>query len=193
MREASLKRESSESRIEVNLNLDGTGKSEIATGVGFFDHMLALFAFNAKIDLGLKARGDLNVDDHHTVEDVGIVLGQALKQALGEKKGIARYGYSLLPMDEALARVVLDISGRPFLVFSATFTKEQLGDLATEMIKEFFRALSVWAGLTLHMEIIYGVNNHHMAEALFKCFGQALFQAKKETGSIVPSTKGFID
>lgn len=193
MRKASLTRESSESRIKVNLNLDGTGKSKIATGVGFFDHMLTLFAFNSKIDLSVEAKGDLEVDDHHTVEDVGIVLGQALRDAFGQKKGIARYGFSLLPMDETLARVVLDICGRPFLVFKAEFTKDKLGDLSTEMITEFFRGASVWAGLTLHMEIIYGANNHHMAEALFKGFGQALYQAKIETGSLVPSTKGVID
>jgi len=193
VRKAALKRESLESNVYVSLNLDGKGQHKIQTGVGFFDHMLELFAFHSQIDLEVEAKGDLRVDDHHTIEDVGIVLGQALKQALGDRLGINRYGFFLLPMDETLARAVVDISGRPTLVFKAEFTQEKAGDMSTEMVREFFYALSIWARLTLHLEILYGKNNHHMIEALFKCFGQALRLAIKKDGDLIPSTKGLLD
>lgn len=193
MRKAEVKRQSLESNVRVLINLDGTGKAKIKTGIGFFDHMLSLLAFHAKLDLEVEASGDLYVDDHHTVEDIGIVFGQALKEALGDRKGIARYGSFLLPMDEVLARAVLDISGRSTLVFRVKFTNERIGELATEMIKEFFLALVDQAGLTLHLEVFYGENNHHIAEAIYKAFGRALQQAFRLEGTEIPSSKGLLD
>ena len=193
MRKAEVKRQSLESNVRVLINLDGTGKAKIKTGIGFFDHMLSLLAFHAKLDLEVEASGDLYVDDHHTVEDIGIVFGQALKEALGDRKGIARYGSFLLPMDEVLARAVLDISGRSTLVFRVKFTNERIGELATEIIKEFFLALVDQAGLTLHLEVFYGENNHHIAEAIYKAFGRTLQQAFKLEGTEIPSSKGLLD
>lgn len=193
MRKAEVKRQSLESNVRVLINLDGTGKAKIKTGIGFFDHMLSLLAFHAKLDLEVEASGDLYVDDHHTVEDIGIVFGQALKEALGDRKGIARYGSFLLPMDEVLARAVLDISGRSTLVYRVKFTNERIGELATEMIKEFFLALVDQAGLTLHLEVFYGENNHHIAEAIYKAFGRALQQAFRLEGTEIPSSKGLLD
>lgn len=193
MRKAEVKRQSLESNVRVLINLDGTGKAKIKTGIGFFDHMLSLLAFHAKLDLEVEASGDLYVDDHHTVEDIGIVFGQALKEALGDRKGIARYGSFLLPMDEVLARAVLDISGRSTLVYRVKFTNERIGELATEMIKEFFLALVDQAGLTLHLEVFYGENNHHIAEAIYKAFGRTLQQAFKLEGTEIPSSKGLLD
>lgn len=193
MRKAEVKRQSLESNVRVLINLDGTGKAKIKTGIGFFDHMLSLLAFHAKLDLEVEASGDLYVDDHHTVEDIGIVFGQALKEALGDRKGIARYGSFLLPMDEVLARAVLDISGRSTLVFRVKFTNERIGELATEMIKEFFLAVVNQAGLTLHLEVFYGENNHHIAEAIYKAFGRTLQQAFKLEGTEIPSSKGLLD
>lgn len=193
MRKAEVKRQSLESNVRVLINLDGTGKAKIKTGIGFFDHMLSLLAFHAKLDLEVEASGDLYVDDHHTVEDIGIVFGQALKEALGDRKGIARYGSFLLPMDEVLARAVLDISGRSTLVYRVKFTNERIGELATEMIKEFFLAVVNQAGLTLHLEVFYGENNHHIAEAIYKAFGRALQQAFRLEGTEIPSSKGLLD
>lgn len=193
MRTAEIKRETKETSVSVNLNLDGTGKTDIDTGVGFLDHMLDLFAFHGSLDLKVHASGDLDVDDHHTVEDIGITLGNAFIKALGDRKGINRYGSFTLPMDEALANVSLDISGRPYLVFQCEFTREQIGMLSTEMIEEFFRAFAVAAGITLHINLLYGKNDHHKAEAIFKAFGHAVKEAVKITGDQLPSTKGYLE
>jgi len=194
MRKASAARQTKETKVSVALDLDGTGKSEISTGIGFFDHMLDLFARHGLIDLAVKAEGDLNVDCHHTVEDVGITLGLALKDALGDKSGIRRYGTFFLPMDEALAMVSLDISARPFLVFDAALPSEKIGDFDSEAAEEFFRAFAFNAGITLHMKALAGSNAHHIAEALFKALGRALREAvsldPREHG--VPSTKGVL-
>ena len=190
-RHASIKRETNETSIELEINLDGKVSSEINTGIGFFDHMLNLFAFHSKIDLKVIAKGDLNVCDHHTIEDVGITLGQAFKEAIGDKNGINRYGTFYVPMDETLALVSLDISNRPFVVFDCDLKREMVGEMATEMVVEFFRAFAFNAGITLHLKVLYGENDHHKIEALFKAFGRALKEAKyvdKENG--LPSTKG---
>lgn len=191
-RVAKLKRITRETNIEMNLNLDGEGCFKGSSGIGFLDHMLTLFAKHGFIDLEFKAEGDLFVDTHHTVEDIAIVLGSSIKEALGSKEGISRYGTSFVPMDETLATVSLDLSGRPFLVYEAAFTTDRIGQLDTEMIEEFFRALAVNGGITLHARVLYGRNNHHMAEALFKALGRALGEAvaldKRVKG--VMSTKG---
>lgn len=176
-REAGKKRSTKETEIYVKINLDGTGKSEISTGIGFFDHMLEGFSRHGLFDITVKVNGDLHVDTHHTIEDTGIVLGQAFLEALGEKKGIKRYGSCLLPMDETLAMCAVDLSGRPYLNFQADFTTERIGNLDTEMIKEFFYAFSYSAMMNLHLKILDAGNNHHMAEALFKCFAKALMEA----------------
>jgi imidazoleglycerol-phosphate dehydratase len=193
MRTAEIDRETKETKIHVSLNLDGSGKTDIDTGIGFLDHMLELMAFHGRFDLSIKAKGDLDVDDHHTVEDCGIALGTAVKEALGDRVGIARYGSFTLPMDEALASVSLDISGRPYLVFNVKFTREQLGMLSTEMIEEFFRAFAVNSGITLHINLHYGENDHHKAEAVFKAFGHALAEAVKIIGNELPTTKGYLE
>ena len=177
MRTAEIERQTLETNIQLCLNLDGEGKTEIETGIGFLDHMLVLLAKHAFFDLSVKASGDLAVDSHHTVEDCGIVLGQALKQAIGNKTGIHRYGGCFLPMDEALAHVVLDFSGRPLLVWRAEVPKVVLGNLETEMIEEFFRAVAAESGLTLHVRLLYGQNTHHIIEAIFKAFARALAEA----------------
>ena len=180
-----------ETSIKLDINLDGSGKGEINTGIGFFDHMLNLFAFNSKIDLNVVAKGDLEICDHHTIEDIGITLGEAFKEALGDKAGINRYGTFYIPMDETLALVSLDISNRPFLVFDCDFKREKVGEMATEMVVEFFRAFAFNAGITLHLKVLYGENDHHKIEALFKALGRAVKEAKfrcEENG--VPSTKG---
>ena len=189
---ASVNRKTSETDIALTLNLDGSGKWQIATGVGFFDHMLSGFARHGFFDLGLKAEGDLEVDCHHTIEDTGIVLGTAIRQALGDKKGIRRFGSVMLPMDECLALCAIDLSGRPFFVMDAEFTAERIGDMDTEMIREFFYAVSYGVGMNLHLKILTGGNNHHMAEALFKAFGKALDEASAFDPRItdVLSTKG---
>lgn len=174
---ASCKRTTKETDISITLNLDGTGKNEIHTGIGFFDHMLNGFARHGLFDLKVDVKGDLEVDCHHTIEDTGIVLGQAIAQALGDKAGIKRYGHMILPMDETLALCAVDLSGRPYLKYDADFTVEKLGDLDTEMIKEFFYAVSYGAMMNIHLKIMDGENNHHMAEALFKSFGKALDMA----------------
>lgn len=178
-RTASVKRTTKETDIEMILNLDGTGKTDIQTGVGFFDHMLEGFARHGLFDLTVRAKGDLEVDCHHTVEDTGIVLGTAISQALGDKAGICRYGNFMLPMDEALILCAVDLSGRPYLNFDAAFTPGSIGDLDTEMIREFFYAVSYSAKMNLHLKMLDGRNNHHIAEALFKGFGRALLQAVK--------------
>ena len=185
-------RKTKETNIKISINLDGSGKTDIQTGVGFFDHMLDGFARHGLFDLDVKVEGDLNVDCHHTVEDTGIVLGKAIAEALGDKKGIKRYGSFMLPMDETLALCAIDLSGRPYMNFKADFTVEKLGDLDTEMIREFFYAISYSAGMNLHLKVMDGFNNHHMAEALFKAFGKALDMATMEEPRMkdVWSTKG---
>jgi imidazoleglycerol-phosphate dehydratase len=191
-RQSEMKRKTGETDICLTLHMDGTGASDIETGIGFFDHMLNLFARHGLMDLKVKAMGDLEVDAHHTVEDVGIVLGQAVKEALGEKKSIRRYGTAHVPMDEALAMVALDLSGRPFLVFDAQFSADRVGQMDTELVEEFFRAVAFHAGITLHIKVFYGSNNHHMIEAIFKAFGRALDEATRADERIlgVMSTKG---
>lgn len=190
-RYSKIDRNTKETNITLELELDGEGNSEIDTGVGFFDHMLTLFAFHGKMDLNIKAKGDLNVCDHHTVEDVGIALGEAFKKSIGDKKGINRYGTFYIPMDETLALASIDISNRPYLVFDCDFKREKVGEMATEMVGEFFRAFAFNAGVTLHLKVIYGENDHHKIEALFKALGRAIKEAKlinPENG--LPSTKG---
>ena len=192
MRTATCVRKTKETEIQVTLNLDGTGKNEIHTGIGFFDHMLDGFARHGLFDLQVSVKGDLDVDCHHTVEDTGIVLGTAIREALGDKAGIKRYGHIILPMDETLALCALDLSGRPYLKFHADFTTEKIGELDTEMIKEFFYAVSYSAMMNIHLKIMDGENNHHMAEALFKSFGKALDMATMEEPRIKEAwtTKG---
>ncbi|HIG0356148.1 imidazoleglycerol-phosphate dehydratase HisB [Clostridium sporogenes] len=189
---AKIYRKTSETEVKSEINLYGEGKYDIKTGIGFFDHMLNLMARHGLIDLKLEAKGDLQVDYHHTVEDVGIVLGQSFKEALGDKKGIKRYGTSFVPMDEALASVSIDLSGRPYIVCDFNFTVEKLGEMDTELVEEFLRALAFNAGITLHARVLYGKNNHHMIEAVFKALGRALREAvdKDERINGVMSTKG---
>jgi imidazoleglycerol-phosphate dehydratase len=193
MRSASVSRRTAETDVAVSIALDGTGKAEISTGVGFLDHMLELFARHGLFDLTVKVTGDLHVDQHHTVEDTGIALGQAILEALGDKKGIIRYADIHMPMDETLTRIALDISGRPFLVFNATFPTEKIGVFDTELVREFFQAFAIHAGLTLHVETLYGLNSHHIAESCFKGLARTLRRAvtvdPREEGR-VPSTKG---
>src|SRR5437773_8864646 len=193
MRKATVKRKTKETDVEVEVNLDGTGVGAIATGIGFFDHMLDLLARHSLIDVTVKARGDLHIDHHHTTEDVGIALGQALKQALGDMKGITRYASVHMPMDEALTRVAIDISGRPFLVFKAQFSRDKVGAFDTELVQEWFQAFAMNAGLTLHVETLCGSNDHHIAESCFKGLARALRAAvaiDPRAANEVPSTKG---
>lgn len=194
MRQAEVKRATKETKLAVSLCLDGEGRSELKTGIPFFDHMLEQIGRHGQFDLSIDCEGDLEVDSHHTIEDTGLALGQALKEALGDKAGITRYGHSYVPMDECLARVALDLSGRPYLYFDAKFPYEYLGTYSCEMTKEFFRAVASAAGITLHMEILHGENAHHMTEALYKAFGRALRQAVSQDPSIkgIPSTKGIL-
>ena len=192
MRESVLERNTNETQVKVGVNLDQKEKGSIGTGIGFFDHMLELFAFRAGITLDVVCKGDLHIDGHHTVEDVGITLGQAISKALGDKKGITRYGQASIPMDESLASCVLDISGRAYLVFDAAFPSERAGDMDTELVEEFFRALCTQAGITLHISLVYGRNTHHMIEAMFKAFGCAFGQAILVSGQGVSSTKGVL-
>ena len=191
-RSAIVERITKETQITVELNLNGQGMTDISTGIGFFDHMLSGFARHGLFDLKVKVNGDLDVDCHHTIEDTGIVLGQAIQKALGEKKGIKRYGHFVLPMDETLALCAIDLSGRPYLNYDASFTTERIGEMDTEMIREFFYAVSYSAAMNLHLKILDGINNHHMAEALFKAFGKALDMAVMEEPRMkdVWSTKG---
>ena len=192
-RRATVKRVTKETDIEVTVALDGKGISNIATGIGFFDHMLDLLARHSRIDITVKAKGDLHIDHHHTTEDVGIALGQAVKQALGDMKGITRYADVHVPMDEALTRVAIDVSGRPFLVFKATFGRDKVGTFDTELVEEWFRAFAVNCGVTLHVETLYGTNDHHIAESCFKGLARALrvaFAIAPRAAGEVPSTKG---
>ncbi len=193
MRKSTVERRTKETEITVSVNLDGSGKAEISTGVGFFDHMLEQVARHGLVDLTIEAKGDTHIDDHHTVEDVGIALGQALKQALGEMKGVTRYADTHLPMDEALTRCAIDLSGRPYLVWNVEFSRAKIGEFDTELFREFFQALAQNAGMTLHIETLYGRNNHHIAESCFKAFARSLRAAvaidARQEGR-VPSTKG---
>ena len=193
MRTARVERRTNETEITVTVDLDGTGKGSFSTGVGFFDHMLDQLSRHSLIDMSVTATGDLHIDDHHTVEDVGIALGQAILKALGDRRGIVRYADSYLPMDEALTRAAVDVSGRPFLVFNTTFPTPKIGSFDTELVLEFFRAFAMNAGLTLHVETLYGVNSHHIAESCFKAVARALRTAvavDPRTAGEIPSTKG---
>jgi imidazoleglycerol-phosphate dehydratase len=193
MRSASVERKTKETDIRVEVNLDGTGKSDISTGIGFLDHMLDQVARHGLVDLKITAKGDLHIDQHHTVEDTGIALGQAVRKALGDLKGVTRYAEAFLPMDETLTRVTLDISGRPFLVFRTTFHTPKIGEFDTQLVREFFQAFSMNAGITLHVETLYGENDHHIAESCFKGLARALRAGvaidPRRSGEI-PSTKG---
>lgn len=195
MRSAVIERSTKETKIKLELSLDGSGSYEINTRVGFFDHMLTHIAKHGFLDLTVSAQGDLEVDAHHTVEDVGIVFGQALKKSCGDKLGISRYGHAIIPMDEALALVALDLSGRPFLRFDADLGKGHLGGFDLELVKEFFQAVAVQAGMNLHIRLLNGDNLHHCAEAIFKAFGRALAAAVQLDERIkgVPSTKGILE
>ena len=192
-RRAAVKRRTKETAITASVDLDGTGAYDVATGVGFLDHMIEQLARHSLIDITLKVHGDLHIDQHHTTEDSGIALGQALAKALGDKKGIARYGLAYLPMDDTLTRVALDISGRPYLVWKVAFTRSKVGEMDTELFREWFQAFAQHAGLTLHVETLYGENSHHIAETCYKALAKALRQAiaidERQKGS-VPSTKG---
>ena len=194
-RSASQERNTKETKIKGSLELDGKGVSDIATGIGFLDHMLDLLARHSGMDLSIRCDGDLNVDGHHTTEDIGIVIGKMLGEALGEKRGINRYGFASIPMDEALAQCSMDISGRPFLVLQAEFGGEYVGEFATELVEEFFRAVSFNAGLTLHLKCEYGANDHHKIEAMFKAFARALriaIDIDEKFKDQIPSTKGVL-
>ena len=193
MRTATITRNTAETQISVTINLDGTGQYDNQTGVGFFDHMLDQLSRHSLIDMTIRAAGDYHIDDHHTVEDTGIALGQAIVQAVGDKKGINRYGSCLLPMDDALVRAALDISARPFLVFNLDMPTQKIGGFDTELVREFFQALSTHAGLTLHIDQLHGLNSHHIAEAAFKSVARALRQAVEidpRMSQDLPSTKG---
>lgn len=193
MRTASISRDTNETKITVAVNLDGIGQSDIQTGVGFFDHMLDQLARHSMIDITVKATGDLHIDDHHTVEDCGIALGQALVGALGDKRGIRRYGHFLLAMDDAQIRCALDLSARPFLVWNMPFPTDKIGTFDTELVREFFQALSTHGGITLHVDMLHGFNSHHIAEAGFKAVARALREAVEpdpRREGVIPSTKG---
>lgn len=195
MRQAKITRRTAETDITVTVDLDGTGRHECRTGVGFFDHMLDQLSRHALIDLTVAATGDLHIDDHHTVEDTGIALGQALARALGEKRGIRRYGACLLPMDDALVRAALDLSGRPYLVWNVPMPTPKIGSFDTELVREFFQALATHGGITLHVDCLHGINSHHIAEAAFKAVARSLREAvepdPRREGEI-PSTKGVL-
>jgi imidazoleglycerol-phosphate dehydratase len=195
MRTGAVKRKTKETDIEVAVDLDGTGASAVATGIGFLDHMLDLLARHSRIDIRVKALGDLHIDQHHTTEDTGIALGQAMRQALGDMKGITRYSDVHVPMDEALTRVAIDISGRPFLVFRVAFGRDKVGAFDTELVREWFQAFAMNAGITLHVETLYGANDHHIAESCFKALARALRGAvaiDARAAGEVPSTKGVL-
>jgi len=193
MRKAEITRTTNETEISVSVTLDGTGQHRMASGVGFFDHMLDQLARHALVDMSLAAKGDLHIDDHHTVEDCGIALGQALARALGDKRGIRRYGECSLPMDDAQVRCALDLSGRPFLVWNVPFPTPKIGSFDTELVREFFQALATHAGITLHVDLIHGINSHHIAEAVFKAVARSLrlaVEADPRMAGSIPSTKG---
>ena len=192
-RKADVERNTLETKIKLSVNLDGTGLADFNTGVPFFEHMLDQIARHGLIDLSIKADGDLHIDDHHTVEDIGIALGQALLNAVGNKRGIVRYGHAYVPLDEALSRVVIDLSGRPGLVFNANFTREKIGQFDTQLVEEFFQAFANNARVTLHIDNLYGKNAHHQVETIFKAFGRALrmaLSADQRMQDQLPSTKG---
>ena len=193
MRSARIERKTHETDIAVEVNLDGTGRYDVATGIGFLDHMIEQFSRHSLIDVTCRINGDLHVDQHHTTEDSAIAIGQAIAQALGDKGGIGRYGTAYSPMDEALCRVALDISGRPYLVWKAAFTQEKLGEFDTELVEHWFHSIAQAVGITLHIELLYGANNHHICEGIFKGFARAMRQAveldPRKLGA-VPSTKG---
>ncbi|MEA1988085.1 MAG: imidazoleglycerol-phosphate dehydratase HisB [Pseudomonadota bacterium] len=193
MRTANVERDTLETQITISVNLDGEGTAELDTGVPFFEHMLDQIARHGMFDLNIKANGDTYIDDHHTVEDVGITLGQAINKAVGDKKGITRYGHAYVPLDEALSRVVIDLSGRPGLVFNADFTREKIGNFETELVFEFFQGFVNHANATLHIDCLRGHNSHHQAETIFKAFGRALRMALSQDERMagkMPSTKG---
>jgi len=193
MRTARIERNTKETEILVEVNLDGTGAYDISTGIGFLDHMVEQFSRHSLIDVTLKVRGDLHVDQHHTTEDSALALGQAISQALGDRGGIGRYGAAYSPMDETLARVALDISGRPYFVWKSAFTQEKLGELDTELVEHWFHSMAQSVGITLHIELIYGSNNHHICEAIYKGFARAMRSAVEidpRKGGAIPSTKG---
>ena len=193
MRTARIVRKTAETDIEVTVNLDGDGRYDNQTGVGFFDHMLDQLARHSLIDMTIRAKGDYHIDDHHTVEDTGIALGQALAQALGDKRGIRRYGECHLPMDDAQLRCALDLSGRPFLIWNVDFPTQKIGSFDTELVREFFQALSTHGGITLHVDALHGINSHHIAEAAFKSVARALREAVEpdpRMAGVLPSTKG---
>lgn len=193
MRTASITRKTHETDIAVEVNLDGTGAYDIATGIGFLDHMIEQFSRHSLIDIRCHIKGDLHVDQHHTTEDSAIAIGQAIAQALGDKAGIGRYGSAYSPMDEMLARVSLDISGRPYFVWKASFTQEKLGELDTELVEHWFHSIGQAVGITLHIEVLYGTNNHHICEGIFKGFARAMRGAVEldpRKGGAIPSTKG---
>jgi imidazoleglycerol-phosphate dehydratase len=193
MRTGEIARKTKETEVSVKVNLDGKGQSEIATGIGFLDHMLDLLARHSRIDMQIKAKGDLHIDQHHTTEDVGIVLGQAIKQALGDMRGITRYASLYLPMDEALTRVAIDVSGRPVLVFRVEFPRDKIGDFDVDLVREFFQAFTTNAGVTLHVETLYGDNSHHVAESCFKGLARVLkiaLSIDPAAATEIPSTKG---
>lgn len=195
MRRSEISRQTGETNIKLSLNLDGTGESDLASGVGFFDHMLTHVARHGLVDLQVQASGDLHIDPHHTVEDIGICLGKAFAEALGNAEGIERFGYAFIPMDEALAEVAIDCSGRPFLVFNADLPRVSLGEFDVELVEEFFQAFSVHARTTLHINLRYAKNTHHAVEVIFKAFARALRMAvRRDTGITgIPSTKGTLD
>jgi len=193
MRNATIHRKTNETEIEITLDLDGTGTYDVSTGIGFLDHMLEQLSRHSLIDLKLKAVGDLHIDQHHTTEDSGIALGTAIAQALGDRRGITRYGHAYAPMDETLTRCAIDISGRPFLVWRTEFSQPKLGELDTELIEHFFHSVAGAAGITLHVETLYGRNNHHIVESAFKAFARALriaIEIDPRKGDAIPSTKG---
>jgi imidazoleglycerol-phosphate dehydratase len=193
MRKATIERATTETHVWASVDLDGTGAYDVATGVGFLDHMIEQLARHSLVDIALKAEGDLHVDQHHTVEDCGIALGQCVAKALGDKKGVQRYAHAYLPMDEALTRVALDVSGRPFLVWKVRFTAEKIGAMDSELVREWFQAFAMNAGLTLHVECLYGENSHHIAESCYKGLARTLRHAvaiDARAGDRIPSTKG---
>ncbi len=192
MRKARIDRKTSETGINLELNIDGSGATDIDTGIGFLDHMLNLMFFHGKMDLDLNCKGDIHIDDHHTVEDIGIALGQAFKQAIGDRIGIRRYGSFTIPMDEALAKVNLDISNRPFLVYNVELKRDNLGTMSSENFKEFFRAFAFNGGITLHINVSYGENDHHKIEAVFKALGRAIKDGSEIIGNQIPSSKGIL-
>ena len=195
MRQARIERKTKETEIAAAVNLDGTGRYDVSTGIGFLDHMLEQLSRHSLIDIEVKAKGDLHIDSHHTVEDIGITLGQAFVKAIGDKTGIRRYGHAYVPLDEALSRVVVDCSNRPYLVWKVHFTRPKLGEMDTELFKEWFQAFAQAAGLTLHVETLYGENSHHIVESAYKGLARALRQAiavDERAAGVVPSTKGVL-